>query len=148
MSATPAIAAQPFPVNYKTFSLGASDAALSGTIFGHVALTLASRGLGTFAYTDPFANVNGDDVDGSGTYQSGTWTSAPTSLFPFNELVSSWNAKTPDGTWIQVEVQPQIDDGHWAKWYILGRWAYGDSKFHRTSVGGQGDADGFVSIDT
>jgi hypothetical protein len=31
---------------------------------------------------------------------------------------------------------------------VLGRWAYGDSDFHRTSVGGQGDADGFVSIDT
>ena len=35
-----------------------------------------------------------------------------------------------------------------AKWYVLGRWSYGDSDFHRTSVGGQGDADGFVSIDT
>ena len=35
-----------------------------------------------------------------------------------------------------------------AKWYILGRWSYGDSDFHRTSVGGQGDANGFVSIDT
>ena len=29
--------------------------------------------------------------------------------------------RTPDGTWIQVEVQPQIDDRHWAKWYILDR---------------------------
>jgi Peptidase_C39 like family len=148
MSATPALAAQPYPLNYKTFSLGATDSALSGTTFGHGALTLTSRGLSTFAYTDPFANFNGDGVYGSGSYQYGTWTSAPTGLFPFNELVSSWNAKTPAGTWIQVEVQPQIDDGHWAKWYILGRWAYGDSDFHRTSVGGQGDADGFVAIDT
>ena len=54
MSATPAIAAQPFPLNYKTFSLGASDAALSGTTFGHGALTLASNGLATVPYTDPF----------------------------------------------------------------------------------------------
>ena len=69
-------------------------------------------------------------------------------VFEFNELVSSWNAKTPAGTWIQSEVEPQLDDGHWGKWYVLGRWAYGDSDFHRTSVGGQGDADGFVSIDT
>jgi hypothetical protein len=45
-------------------------------------------------------------------------------------------------------MQPRLDDGHWAKWYILGRWAYGDSDFHRTSVGGQGDADGYVAIDT
>jgi hypothetical protein len=45
-------------------------------------------------------------------------------------------------------MQPKIDDGHWAKWYILGRWASSDSDFHRTSVGGQGDADGYVAIDT
>ena len=45
-------------------------------------------------------------------------------------------------------MQPQINDGHWAKWYILGRWSSTTSDFHRTSVGGQGDADGFVSIDT
>ena len=68
--------------------------------------------------------------------------------FGFNELVSSWNANTPSGTWVQVEVQPQLDDGHWAKWYILGRWSSDDYSFHRTSVGLQGDADGIVSIDT
>src|SRR5437899_1729343 len=111
MSAAPAIAAQPFPLNYKTFSLGGTDASLSGTTFGHGALTLTSSGLSTVLYTDPFANAN---VDGSGSYQYGTWTSAATSLFPFNELVSSWNAKTPAGTWIQVEVQPQMDVGYWA----------------------------------
>src|SRR5262245_26743805 len=75
--------------------------------------------------------------------------------FPFNELVSSWNSQTPPGTWIQSEVKPQLDNGRWAKWYVLGRWAYddfvagsGDAGFHRTSIGGQGDADGFVAIDT
>ena len=47
-----------------------------------------------------------------------------------------------------VRGKPQLNNGHWAKWYILGRWTYNDSSFHRTSVGGQGDADGFVSIDT
>ena len=110
---------------------------------------LGSSGLGSLTYADPFANYSGDGVDGSGDYVSGTWTSGVTHLsFGFNELVSSWNANTPAGTWVQVEVQPQLDDGHWAKWYILGRWSSDDYSFHRTSVGGQGDADGFVSIDT
>ena len=68
--------------------------------------------------------------------------------FPFTELVSSWNAKTTPGTWIQSEVMAQLNNGHWTKWYILGRWTYNDSDFHRTSVGGQGDADGFISVDT
>jgi hypothetical protein len=146
--AAPSLAAQPYPLNFKTFALGAPDST-SGAVYSGGAVTLASSGLGSFAYADPFADYSGDGVDGSGTYVSGSWTSPVKQLsFPFNELVSSWNASTPAGTWIQVEVQPQIDDGHWAKWYILGRWSSSDSSFHRTSVGGQGDADGFVAIDT
>jgi len=145
----PALASQSNPLNYKTFALDAADSTRDGTVLSGSSLTLASSGLGSLVYTDPFANYSGDGVDGTGTYSSGTWISGVTNLsFPFNELVSSWNAHTPDGTWIQVEVQPQIDDGHWAKWYILGRWSSSDYAFHRTSVGGQGDADGFVSIDT
>jgi hypothetical protein len=148
-AAAPASAAQSYPLNFKTFSLAAADSTRSGTVLSHGALTLASSGLSTLTYSDPFANYYGDGADGSGTYSYGTWTSGVTTLsFPFNELVASWNAKTPAGTWIQVEVSPQMDDGHWAKWYILGRWTYGDSDFHRTSVGGQGDADGYVAIDT
>ena len=142
----PALAAQQYPLNYKTFDL--SGGVRSGTSYSG-GLTLASGGLGSLSYVDPFANYSGDGVNGSGDYVSGTWTSGVTNLsFGFNELVSSWNANTPSGTWIQVEVQPQMDDGHWAKWYILGRWSSDDYSFHRTSVGGQGDADGFVSIDT
>jgi Peptidase_C39 like family len=145
--AASAHAAQPYPVNFHTFDL--STGASSGLVLSRGSLQLASAGLGSFTYVDPSANANGDGVDGSGIYQSGTWTSDvyPVS-FPFNELVSSWNSKTPVGTFVQSEVQPQLADGHWAKWYILGRWSYNDSDFHRTSVGGQGDADGFVSIDT
>jgi hypothetical protein len=45
-------------------------------------------------------------------------------------------------------VQPQLDDGHWGTWYVLGRWSSSDADFHRTSKGGQGDADGYVAIDT
>ena len=145
----PALAAQPYPLNYKTFAFSASDSTRSGTALSGGSLVLGSSGLGALTYADPFANYSGDGVDGSGDYVSGTWTSGVTNLsFGFNELVSSWNANTPSGTWVQVEVQPQIDDGHWAKWYILGRWSSDDYSFHRTSVGGQGDADGFVSIDT
>jgi Peptidase_C39 like family len=144
-----ALAAQPYPVNYHTFDLGAGTK--SGTTYGATGLTLAPTGtsLTDPPYVDPYANYNGDGVDGSGRYRSGTWTSAVYPMtFAFNELVSSWNADTPAGTYVQSEIRPQIDDGHWAKWYILGRWSSGDSDFHRTSVGGQGDADGFVSIDT
>jgi hypothetical protein len=148
LCATPAFAAQPYPLDYHAFDLSSGSA--SGVPYRNGSLRLGSSGLGMFAYTDPFANVNADGVDGSGVYESGTWTSGVYSLsFPFDELVSSWNAKTPLGTWVQSEVLPQFADGHWAsKWYILGRWSSNDSDFHRTSVGGQGDADGYVAIDT
>jgi hypothetical protein len=156
-SASPAFAVQPYPLNFQTVDFN------TGTLHALVLndegeLQLADNGLDPFRYTDPFSSlaVLGHSVDGSGDYVSGTWTSDIYPMnFPFNELVSSWNSKTPPGTWIQSEVRPRIDNGHWANWYILGRWAYndfvdgsGDPGFHRTSVGGQGNADGFVSIDT
>jgi hypothetical protein len=149
MSASTAFAAQPYPLNFRTVDFTAGTT--SGLVLSKGALTLARTGtaLTDPPYTDPYANYSNDGVNGSGTYRYGSWTSPAYPLtFPFNELVSSWNATTPDGTWVQSEVRPQIDDGHWAKWYVLGRWSSGDTAFHRTSVGGQGDADGFVAIDT
>ena len=155
-SAAPAFALQPYPLNFQTVDF--TSGTRHGLDLSGGTLQLSNSGLDPFSYTDPFSSVAvlGHSVDGSGDYVSGTWTSPIYPLsFPFNELVSSWNSKTPPGTWIQSEVRPRIDNGHWAKWYILGRWAYNDfvdgnsdPGFHRTSVGGQGDADGFVSIDT
>jgi hypothetical protein len=79
----------------------------------------------------------------------GTWTSPWFATgFGFTELVSSWNAATPTGSWIEVHMRALTDNGTQTKWYTMGRWTYGDADIQRTSVGGQGDADGFVSIDT
>jgi hypothetical protein len=148
--AAPALASQPYHINFKNFPLNASDSTRDGTVlYNGTSLRLASSGLSTTSFTDLWANYAGDGVNGSGPYEYGTWTSGSTTLsFPWNELVSSWNAQTPQGTWIQVEMKPTLDNGHVAKWYVLGQWTYGDSDFHRTSVGGQGDADGYVAIDT
>lgn len=145
--ASSASAAQPYPIDFQTYDLAGGT--VSGLVYAKGALTLASKGLSSAPYVDPYANINGDGVDGSGTYQYGTWTSpVHATSFEFNELVSSWNATTPVGTWVQSEVQPQLNDGHWGKWYVLGRWSSTDADFHRTSVGGQGDGDGYVAIDT
>jgi hypothetical protein len=149
-ASAPAFAAQPYPLNFKTFDLGSPDSS-SGTTYSGGTLTLQNTSLPALdpPYDDPFKNYSNDGVDGSGEYVYGTWTSGLTNLpWGFNELVSSWNATTPAGSWIQVEVQPTIQGKGVAKWYILGRWSSSDSTFHRTSKGGQGNADGFVSIDT
>ena len=144
-----ALASQPYPINFNNVDFGAGTT--SGLVNSSGKLTLAPGQLPILAYTDPYASVPvlGQAVDGSGDYSYGTWTSPVYDVsFPFSELVSSWNSRTTPGTWIQSEVQPRLDNGRWAKWYILGRWTYNDSDFHRTSVGGQGDADGYVAIDS
>ena len=150
--AATAMAKQPYPRNYKKVDFSAGT--MSRVVDSTGGLTLAPPLWTTVPpfYTDPFASLRvlGQSADGSGTYEYGTWTSPEYSMsFPFAQLVSSWNSNTPLGTWIQSEVQPRFEDGHLGKWYILGRWSYRDiGNFHRTSVGGQGNKDGFVAIDT
>src|SRR4051794_37760021 len=91
-----ASAGQPYPLSYDLFDLASGTTA--GVTYSKGSLTLASRGLGSLEYTDPYANANGDGVDGSGVYELGSWTSLPYAPgFPFTELVSSWNARTPAG---------------------------------------------------
>jgi hypothetical protein len=78
-----------------------------------------------------------------------TWTSPVFSPgFAFTELVASWNAETTASSLVEVDMQASPDGSRWTKWYVMGRWTYDDTVFHRTSVGGQGDSDGYVAIDT
>jgi hypothetical protein len=98
---------------------------------------------GQFSYTDPFG------AGTTATYDVGSWTSpVVTTGFPYTELVSSWNAKTPPGTWVQMSVRGLADNGSTSKDYILGRWAEGTESIHRTSVPVQGDDLASVAIDT
>ncbi|PZS27381.1 MAG: hypothetical protein DLM59_16620 [Pseudonocardiales bacterium] len=83
------------------------------------------------------------------TYETATWTSPRYRPgFGLTELVASWNADTPAGTWIQVEMSGRTNAGTTTKWYVMGRWASGDGDIHRTSVGSQGDSNGTIAIDT
>ena len=137
-------AAQPVPVSYHAWATASDFNA--GTYAGTTAaaaggITLASTGTTTVTYSDPRS--------GDIAAVAGTWTSQAFSPgLSFTELVSSWNADTPPGTWLQVEMRGVISKAATTKWYVLGRWAYGEDTILRTSVGGQGDANGTVSIDT
>ena len=72
---------------------------------------------------------------------------------PLNEGIASWNADTPQGTWIETQVRAQIGT-RWTKWFNLGIWAsYYDADddphgVQRHSVNGQRDADGSAIVDT
>ncbi|MFC4456250.1 peptidase C39 family protein [Deinococcus sonorensis] len=77
--------------------------------------------------------------------KSGTLTGPPTAAAPFDELVPSWNARTPAGSSVTVEVRARKPGGDWTRYYSLGRWQSGEG---RSSLNGQSDADGTLSTDT
>ncbi|MDG4778618.1 C39 family peptidase [Micromonospora sp. WMMD961] len=104
-------------------------------------LTLA-RSAGTTEYADPHTGA-------TRTWEYGTWTSPVTRIgFDATELIASWNAETPTGTWIQVEMQGSYTSGDQTPWYVLGRWASGDTDIKRTSVERQGDPWSTIWTDT
>jgi len=92
-------------------------------------------------YTDPHGG-------GTTSYEQSTWTSPEVDPgFPVTELVASWNARTPEGTWLEVGVAATLDDGSGTGWLVLGRWAETDHEIHPTSVADQGDERVAVEFD-
>lgn len=75
---------------------------------------------------------------------SGTITSKPLTVGAFDELVPSWNAVTPAGGSVTVEVRAQLG-GKWSRWFSFGTWS---SSGDRASLDGQKDASGQVMTDT
>ena len=147
VAATPARAAQPLPVSFHAYRT-AEDFNAPGSSFEGARVTKSgSLTYGSSAGTADYADAYGSPAH---TYSYARWTSPWFQTgFGFTELVSSWNAATPAGTWIQVEMQASVDGGATStKWYTMGRWASGAGDIHRNSVGGQADADGYVAIDT
>ncbi|MFI9630143.1 peptidase C39 family protein [Streptomyces sp. NPDC052042] len=82
-------------------------------------------------------------------WEYASWTSPlHRSSVPATEVIASWNAHTPEGTWIQIELQGRYSDATWTPWYVMGRWASGDGDIRRTSVDDQGDGRSSVWTDT
>ncbi|MDO0928674.1 peptidase C39 family protein [Streptomyces sp. TG1A-8] len=93
-------------------------------------------------YTDPHTGT-------TATWEYATWTSPVHRLtVPATEVVASWNAHTPEGTWLQVELRGTYTDGTDTPWYVMGRWAAGDQDIKRTSVDGQSDGRSTIWTDT
>jgi hypothetical protein len=98
--------------------------------------------------TDPFGpgGYTGRNFYNGGAFVVGEAT-APVVAASFTEAIASWNATTPPGTWIETQLRVDVG-GRWSKWFDLGIWASDDSTVERHSVQAQGDADGFVAVDT
>jgi hypothetical protein len=150
-AAAPTFAAKPAAVPdiaYHAWTTSADFAAGTpqGTTVADDSLTIGAP-TGTTSYVDPF----GDGTARS--YDQASWISPVVQTgFGLTELVGSWNATTPPGTWVEVAMAGQTDLGTTTKWYVLGRWASGDDTaagdIHRTSVPNQGDINGSVAVDT
>lgn len=83
------------------------------------------------------------------SYEYGTWTGPWTNPgAAFDELVPSWSAATPGGSWIQVLVQVRTGSGKTSSAKDLGRWTVHDSTFKRSSAGKQADSVARVATDT
>ncbi|BCJ40239.1 membrane protein [Actinoplanes ianthinogenes] len=100
------------------------------------------RPAGTTDYADPHTGT-------TRTWEYATWT-APVQTIGYgaSELVASWNADTPAGTWLQVEMRGTYTNGEPTPWFVMGRWASGDGDIKRTSVDGQGDPYSSIRTDT
>ncbi|MDN0196292.1 peptidase C39 family protein [Streptomyces sp. S.PNR 29] len=97
---------------------------------------------GTADHTDPHTGK-------TATWEYATWTSPVHTLaVPATEAIASWNAHTPAGTWLQIELRGTYSDGTATPWYVMGRWAAGDGDIRRTSVDGQSDGKSTVWTDT
>jgi len=130
-------------ITYRRWTSAADFATgtAAGTSVSGDALVIGAPS-GQLTYTDPFKGT-------TGTYDYAVWTSPRVGLsYPATEAVASWNADTPGGTWVQLEMRGVTQLGNTTKWYVLGRWAADDTYLARTSVPSQGDTDGSVSIDT
>jgi hypothetical protein len=78
------------------------------------------------------------------TYVARSWESPVVATdFGASELIPSWNARTPAGTWLRLEVRvaSEARAEPWTPWLVLARWAEGDPEegapITRTTVPGQ-----------
>src|SRR5215207_574436 len=77
-----------------------------------------------------------------GTLTSKVYRSAHKDTF-----IPSWNARTPSGTWLRVEMRVR-SGGSWTRWWDMGVWARGTHTIKRHSVNGQRAGDWRVLTDT
>jgi hypothetical protein len=102
---------------------------------------------------------SGSDPYGAGGYKGGNYYNGGSYFYGeavapfhgsasgFDNAVVSWNADTPNGTWVTLKLRALIDN-RWTKEYVMGVWASNDSTIKRHSVDSQADGDGKVDTDT
>ncbi|RJS46301.1 peptidase C39 family protein [Nocardioides cavernaquae] len=86
---------------------------------------------------------------GGRRWEWGAWASPWVSPgHGFTEVIPSWRATTPAGTWIAVQVRARTSTGKLTQWQKLGRWTSAVSSTYKRSFGTQDDGLSVVSTDT
>jgi peptidase C39-like protein len=137
-----AIAAAPRYLAYRSWRASSFDQ-------GRFARTRSVGGLVIGAH--PVAVTYRDPYGSSARqgYDRGRWYSPWTDEhFALTQLVASYTARTPRGTFIEVSARGRTVSGRTSSWDSLGRWASYDGSFHRMSLGSQSDDLASVSVDT
>jgi hypothetical protein len=82
-------------------------------------------------------------------YDRAVWTSPWVSpRHGVDELIPSWDAHAPAGTFVTVRMVARTTEGRRTRWKTMGRWAYGMRPVLRRSAGLQEDALSTVATDT
>lgn len=96
----------------------------------------------TLSYTDPYGTKK------KTTWQYGSWTSPWVSTgFGARNLVPSWSAQAPHGTWLRVSARVKSGTTT-GSWDVIGRWAHGPKSIERASSTSQPDDLARLSVDT
>ncbi|WP_326566487.1 peptidase C39 family protein [Amycolatopsis rhabdoformis] len=129
-------------INYHEWSGGGFYAGrLDGLSLGRDGLRI-THPVGSVEHSEPGLGT-------TRTYEYGSWTSPLYRQgFDATQLIASWNAQTPAKTWLEVEAKGRTSAGVETTWYVMGRWASGDTDIQRTSVDGQSDDNASVDVDT
>lgn len=94
-------------------------------------------------YRDPYGS------SGRLAYDRGQWFSPwARTGFGLTELIASYTAGTPAGTFLEISARGRTASGRESSWDSLGRWASHDRRFHRMSLGSQSDDLARVAVDT
>lgn len=123
-----------------TFRQVTSDAAFRAGVSEGVRVSGGSVRLGTPVKRTSYAGKRWD---------LGRWTSAWSQpAHSFTELVPSWDATTPPGSYVQVKARVVSTTGRTSTWKVLGDWSSRDDAIRRTSAGTQADGVASVATDT
>jgi Peptidase_C39 like family len=128
---------------FKRFHVGLLLAVAILTGCKSVSLSHQSQ-FSRFASVENFSNFTRSQNKNGETVLRSPKINSP---IPWNELIVSWNADAPAGTFLKIEAAASGRE-HETKFYTLAHWSPDGKTFSRTSVRGQKDNDGNVDTDT